>query len=77
MQTVKNLLAVLLDYYRSEPVRVNAQIVNLAVLVAAYFDFVIEPENVWQALAIVGTITGFAEIGRRKVTPTATLPQKT
>lgn len=59
----------LLATYRAEPVRVNVQIINLIVLVAAHFDFVIDPESVWQVLGIVGAITGFGELARREVTP--------
>lgn len=66
---MKSVLNYLLALYRTEPVRVNAAIVNLTVIAAAYFDVVIDPDSVWQILAIVGAITGVAEMTRRKVTP--------
>lgn len=59
----------LLTIYRAEPVRVNVQIVNLIVLLGAYFNFVIDPESVWQVLGMVGVITGFGELARRDTTP--------
>lgn len=66
---MKSAINYLLALYRAEPVRVNAAIVNIAIAAAAYFDVVIEPESVWQVLAVVGAITGVAELTRRRVTP--------
>lgn len=63
------LLNYLIALYRAEPVRVNAAIVNIVVVTAAYFDVVIDPDSVWQVLAVVGAITGVAELTRRKVSP--------
>lgn len=68
---MKNALNYLIALYRAEPVRVNAAIVNVVVLAAAYFDVVVDPDSVWQVLAVVGLITGVAELTRRKVTPAA------
>lgn len=66
---MRKALDYLLAFYRAEPVRVNAAVVNVAIAVAAYFDVVIDPENAWQVLAVIGAITGVAELTRRKVTP--------
>lgn len=61
----------LIAIYRAEPVRVNVHLVNLIVLVAAYFDVVIEPDAAWQVLGALGLITGIGELTRRGVTPYA------
>lgn len=66
---MRSLLVNILALYRAEPVRCNAAIVNLVVLVASYFHFVIDPDSVWQVLAFVGAVTGFAELTRRSTSP--------
>jgi hypothetical protein len=68
---VNDLLARLIALYRAEPVRVNAFVVNLIVVAAAYFKVVIDPETVWQVAAVVGLITGAGELARRNVSPVA------